>query len=402
VTTPGLVRYSLGVQREARRPVAGVRGRSAGCAAPGRSGHPLFASGRLGDGEQGVGDHRERDVGVPGPPGPGLGLVEPADVFGLLEALLDLPPCSGDPGQVGQAGPAGPVGDVVGDLRRVRDRTAGEEPVASARSPGPADRHPCPVVAARPMRAGPDTKPLPSRSREALRSSRCIPSGQLSPACSAIHHEFLRCNPDTRSRGSDLANLGPIRPISSSNSALQRARFTFSMTGERASLAIGNAKCRSSTKPPACSEPPASTPAPRTGGERTGHWALPDHDPGNDRRPRRPARRRRARPAHPHRDRNLIAPLVLTVRHIAAQLLAWSRWRPWGRERARASRGSGTASAGIQVTLRNAGAGGVGVPCRLEGRIAVPGARALRLLQFRVATSRSPSWEQVATSESSV
>ena len=43
---------------------------------------------------------------------------------------------------------------------------------------------------------------------------------------------------------------GPIRPIRFSNSALHRARLTSTTTRQRASLTIGNAKCRSSIRGP--------------------------------------------------------------------------------------------------------------------------------------------------------
>ncbi len=56
-------------------------------------------------------------------------------------------------------------------------------------------------------------------SRSARRSSRCIPSGGTSPACSASVQPFFRSKPATspdtysrsRTRGSDPANLPAIR-----------------------------------------------------------------------------------------------------------------------------------------------------------------------------------------------
>ena len=58
----------------------------------------------------------------------------------------------------------------------------------------------------------------------------CIPSGDASPACSAMVQQFLRRSPDgnrgtnarARRRGSTRANRPAIRPISSSNCSRRR------------------------------------------------------------------------------------------------------------------------------------------------------------------------------------
>jgi hypothetical protein len=58
---------------------------------------PLFVPGLFagtGGGEIGRGEHRKGDVGVPGPPGSDLVVVESGFVFRGLEALLDRPPGS--------------------------------------------------------------------------------------------------------------------------------------------------------------------------------------------------------------------------------------------------------------------------------------------------------------------
>jgi hypothetical protein len=45
-------------------------------------------------------------------------MIHPGLALGLLETFFDVPPASGDPGQVGGAGPAGSVTGVIGDLLR--------------------------------------------------------------------------------------------------------------------------------------------------------------------------------------------------------------------------------------------------------------------------------------------
>ena len=119
--------------------------------------------------QPGQGKHGQGDVGIPGPPGADLVVIQPGLVFRLLEALLDMPPAARDPGQVGGAGAAGPVAGVISDLLRIADRPAGQQPVpAAARPPGLGpDRDPGPVELPRAVRPGPGRDPLP-----ALRGNR--------------------------------------------------------------------------------------------------------------------------------------------------------------------------------------------------------------------------------------
>jgi hypothetical protein len=66
-----------------------------------------------------------------------------------------MPPAARDPGQVRGAGPARPVAGVIGDLGRVADGPAGQQPVPAAAFLAGPDRDPRPVVLARAVRPGP-------------------------------------------------------------------------------------------------------------------------------------------------------------------------------------------------------------------------------------------------------
>ena len=83
----------------------------------------------------------------------------------LRKDHLDMPAASCYPGQVGGAGPAGPVAGVVGDLLRVADRPAGQQPVPAAGPPPGADLDSRPVELARAVRPGPGGQPLPGPGR---------------------------------------------------------------------------------------------------------------------------------------------------------------------------------------------------------------------------------------------
>lgn len=113
-----------------------------------------------------MGEHRQGDVGVPGSPGADLVVVQAGFVLGLLEAFFDAPACSGGPGEVGQAGPAGAVADVVGDLGRVGDGAAGQQPVPSTTGPADPDRDARPVVLTRAVGSGAGRDPSPRPRRQ--------------------------------------------------------------------------------------------------------------------------------------------------------------------------------------------------------------------------------------------
>jgi hypothetical protein len=140
----------------------------------------LFFCLGLAGGEPGQGEHGQGDVGVPGPPGADLVLVEPRLALRLLDAFLDMPAAARGPGQVGGTGPAGPVAGVIGDLLRVGQGAAGQQPVpAAALLPGP-HRDPRPVVFARAVGTGSGRDLLPGPRREsqlraASRSSNACP-----------------------------------------------------------------------------------------------------------------------------------------------------------------------------------------------------------------------------------
>jgi len=114
---------------------------------------PFYRHGPAGR-QPGQGEHGQGDVGIPGPPGADLVVIQPGLTLGLLEAFLYMPAAPGDPGQVGGAGPAWPVAGVAGDLSRVADRPAGQQPVpATTPALGPG-RDPGPVELPRAVRPG--------------------------------------------------------------------------------------------------------------------------------------------------------------------------------------------------------------------------------------------------------
>ena len=67
-----------------------------------------------------------------------------------------------------------------------------------------------------------------------MRSSRCTPSGDTAPACSANIHPFFLSSPAskprtyalTRARGSERPNRDPIKPTTASNRDTHPARST--------------------------------------------------------------------------------------------------------------------------------------------------------------------------------
>ena len=78
-----------------------------------------MAGGCVGQGrdhEEGVGEHRQGDPAVPGPPAADLVLVQTDKALAGLEALFDSPAASGDPDQDGQRDGAGRPAAVIGQL----------------------------------------------------------------------------------------------------------------------------------------------------------------------------------------------------------------------------------------------------------------------------------------------
>lgn len=90
--------------------------------------HPFFALLHGHHGEEGVGEHGERDVAVPAHVAADLVLVQAALVLRALEALLDLPTAAGNTDQVGDGGLQRGAGEVVGDLVGPADAAAGQYP----------------------------------------------------------------------------------------------------------------------------------------------------------------------------------------------------------------------------------------------------------------------------------
>ena len=76
---------------------------------------------RSDDGEEGQGQHGERDVSVPGGPGADLVLVQSNLTLGRLEAGFDGPPCSGNTHQRADGRVFGGEGQVIGQLVRFGD-----------------------------------------------------------------------------------------------------------------------------------------------------------------------------------------------------------------------------------------------------------------------------------------
>lgn len=100
----------------------------------------VVAFDRGGDGEEGVGEHREGGPAVPGIPAADLVLVEPDQAFGRLEGLLDAPALSGDADQLGQRGrpgrPAAQVGKLAGGAGAANEQMVLTPARSSSCSPG--------------------------------------------------------------------------------------------------------------------------------------------------------------------------------------------------------------------------------------------------------------------------
>ena len=77
-----------------------------------------------------------------------------------------MPAAARGPGQISGAGPAGPVAGVIGDLLRVAQRPAGQQPLPAAALLAGPDRDPRPVVLARAMRPGTSRDLLPGPGRD--------------------------------------------------------------------------------------------------------------------------------------------------------------------------------------------------------------------------------------------
>ncbi len=133
-----------------------------------------------GDGEPGVGQHRQGDVGIPRPPRADLVVIQPGFVVGLLETFLDTPAGAGDPGQVQQARAAWSVADVAGDLGRIADRAPREQPVPAAGPPaGPSG------IRAQSYSRGP-CAPTPTDSRRHDRAGRPVISSSARASASPV------------------------------------------------------------------------------------------------------------------------------------------------------------------------------------------------------------------------
>ena len=83
-----------------------------------RAGAPFF-SGMCGDGEEGVGEHGQGDMSVPGVPGTNLVVVESDFVLGGSEALFDGPARSGDVDKLCESGVVWVVAVVERELAAV-------------------------------------------------------------------------------------------------------------------------------------------------------------------------------------------------------------------------------------------------------------------------------------------
>jgi site-specific DNA recombinase len=119
----------------------------------------------------------------------------------LCKDHLNMPAASRDPRQVRRAGAARPVAGVIGDLGRVTDRAAGQQPVPAAALLAGPDRDPGPVVLARAVRPGPRRDPLPA-PRWRGRDQRVGPAAHL-PAWSPCRctGSLTRPAPTTTSTG---------------------------------------------------------------------------------------------------------------------------------------------------------------------------------------------------------
>lgn len=115
----------------------------------------LSAFPRGDDGEDGVGEHDQRGVAIPGLPGADLVLVEADLGLGGLETFLDAPPGAGYPDQRGQADRLGGVAAVEGQPA-VTDALAYQQPMVAGRLVGwRDDLYPVPVSSSLGCRAWP-------------------------------------------------------------------------------------------------------------------------------------------------------------------------------------------------------------------------------------------------------
>jgi hypothetical protein len=83
-----------------------------------------------------MGQHRQRDVSIPGVVAANLVLVQTHLALGGLEGLLDRPAGTGHPDQLAQRGAFGAVTQVVGQIVRVGQAAPDQQPVAAASSRG--------------------------------------------------------------------------------------------------------------------------------------------------------------------------------------------------------------------------------------------------------------------------
>src|SRR6266508_1175642 len=108
-----------------------------------------------GDGEEGVGEHGEGDMSVPGVPGADLVVVESDFVFAGAEAFFDGPACSGGVDEFCESGVVRVVAVVEREFTIV-DGLADQVLVVGV---GRVDE--CPVVDAEPFRSDPAGTALP-------------------------------------------------------------------------------------------------------------------------------------------------------------------------------------------------------------------------------------------------
>src|SRR5713101_2823796 len=166
---------------------------------PGRlAAGPVLASG---DGEERVGEHRQRDVPVPGVPLADLVVVQPGLVLGLGEAVLDRPPGAGHGDQLCQGG----AGRGVAPEERQLQLTF------LARYQGPADQElvltagGCdqrPVIQPRALGAVPARQHLPSAAGNpcASSSARSLPAAVATCSLQGTAITYRICCSSSQSR----------------------------------------------------------------------------------------------------------------------------------------------------------------------------------------------------------
>ena len=125
--------------------------------------------------QEGERQHRPGDVPVPAVPAAHLVAVQPDLLLGRLEALLDRPAPTGDPGQRLQAGGGRAEHDVIRHLVRLGELAAHQQPVVPRRLLQAEQPEPRPVVQTLALRPGAQAAPALQRFGRSLAGTWIAP-----------------------------------------------------------------------------------------------------------------------------------------------------------------------------------------------------------------------------------